>query len=79
MRLHSTFGATEFRKAWQRFMTTEYKNYDDFVEKYGSWAPEAGVFLEGLGVLLKRNLIDIELLMTLSVDRLNLYGRGLNQ
>jgi len=61
MRLYSTFGSTEFQKVWKRFMTTEYKNYDDFVEKYGSWAPEAGFFLEGIGVLLKRNLIDIEL------------------
>jgi len=32
MRLYSTLGSTEFQKAWQRFMTTEYNNYDDFVE-----------------------------------------------
>ena len=61
MRLYTTFGDTGFQKAWQRFMTTDYEDYDDFVKKYGSWAPEAGLFLEGLGVLLKRNLIDIEL------------------
>jgi hypothetical protein len=61
MRLYSTFGGTEFQKAWQRFITTKYTSYDDFVKKYGSWAPEAGIFLEGIGVLLRRNLIDIGL------------------
>jgi hypothetical protein len=61
MRLYSTFGSKEFQEDWWKMMTTEYKDYNDFVKKYGLWNPEAGFFFEGVGVLLKRNLIDISL------------------
>jgi hypothetical protein len=46
--------------------------------KYGLWAPEAGIFLDGIGVLLKRNLIDIELVDDL-VDQSKVHGRNSSQ
>jgi len=61
MRLYSTFGSRKFQEDWQKIMTTEYKDYNDFMKKFGLWIPEAGFFFEGVGVLLKRNLIDIGL------------------
>lgn len=61
IRLYSTFGSKNFQEDWQKMMAPEYRDYNDFVKKYGSWAPMAGIFFEGVGVLLKRNLIDIGL------------------
>jgi hypothetical protein len=53
-----------------RTLKTEYKDYDDFVKRYGevhSEKPEQAAILalvnyfEGLGILVKRKLIDIDL------------------
>ena len=61
MRLYSTFGSKEFQREWTKIWNTEYKNYKDFVKKEELVAPEAGLFFEGVGVLLHRKLIDISL------------------
>ena len=74
MRLHLAFSTKETSEAVLKYMSIEYKDYDDFVEKYGSPFAEGpvqtvfvmvGNFFEGIGVLLKRKLVEIELVTEL--------------
>ena len=66
MPIYSTFYSNEFLKAFYEIMTWSYDNYDDYVAKYGYTAnPDAAIlhakvnmYLEGIGVLVKRELID---------------------
>jgi len=48
MRLYSHFGSKEFQGAWEKVIATEFESY----------MVEVGIFLEGIGVLLSRKLID---------------------
>jgi hypothetical protein len=62
MRLYSQFNSLEFQKLWQEVLRREAKDYDDYLRKYGTaelWS--VGLFFEGIGILLKRKLIEIEL------------------
>jgi len=62
MRLYSTFGSKEFQDAWTRIESIEFKNYDEYVKKYGSGDyVQCATFFEGIGVLLQKKLIDINL------------------
>jgi len=71
MRLYSTMGSEEWQKAWYIVWNLEFKDYNDFVKKYGQVTSETssvnipfyriGLFYEGIGVLLNRKLVDIEL------------------
>jgi len=62
MRLYSTYGSKEFQDALWKLEAREYKDYKDYEKKYGlSEVVEVGTFFEGIGVLLKRKLIDISL------------------
>jgi hypothetical protein len=74
IRLHSAFSTKEMCEAALKYMSSEYKDYDDFVEKYGSLIAEGqvqtvfvmiGMFFEGIGVLLKNRLVDIDLVTDL--------------
>ena len=74
MRLHLAFSTKETSEAVLKLMSMEYKNYDDFVEKYGSPFAEGPAqtafliisnFFEGIGVLLKNKLVDIDLVTEL--------------
>lgn len=67
MRLYSTYGSNEFREAIMKVMNLQFEDYEDYVEKYGSWffdepAHKAmamvGMLFEGLGLLLHEKLID---------------------
>ncbi len=62
MKLYSQFNGLEFQKTWQEVRKREVKDYYDYDKKYG-WAEftAVGMFFEGIGILLKRRLIDIEL------------------
>jgi hypothetical protein len=62
MKLYSTFSSLEFQKMWYEVRRREAKDYRDYGKKYG-WAEYTSVnmFFEGIGILLKRKLIDIEL------------------
>ena len=62
MRLYSTFGSKEFQDAWTRIESIEFKNYDEYVKKcgLGDYA-QCATFFEGIGVLLQKKLIDINL------------------
>jgi hypothetical protein len=62
MKLYSQFNNLEFQKIWNEVLKRERKDWHDYDEKYG-WAEATaiGMFFEGIGILLKRRLIGIEL------------------
>ena len=74
MRLYSAYGNEEYSKAVNRYLATEFRDYNDFVEKYGPIASEEPVqvafrmvcmFYEGVGVLLYRKLVSPDLVYDL--------------
>ena len=68
MNLYDTYRSPEFRKIWHTQLHLEFKDYEEWKEKYvddmDALAGHTSVmsFFEGVGVLLKRNLIDIEII-----------------
>ena len=62
MRLYSSYGSIEFQEVLWRFLAREYKDFDDYEKQYG-WAEvvSIGIFFEGIGILLKRKLANIQL------------------
>ena len=62
MRLYSQYSSVEFQKLWEKIVNSEAKDFDDYTKKYG-WAEalSVSVFFEGIAILLKRKLIDIDL------------------
>jgi hypothetical protein len=67
MRLHLHVVNKEFMDAYQRIKSLEFKDYNDFVEKFGpvnAERPEQtaimmlAMFMEGIGVLLHQKLAD---------------------
>ena len=77
MRLYSTFGSKEFQDAWTRIESIKFKNYDEYVKKCGlrDYA-QCATFFEGIGVLLQKKLIDINLIDALfSVPLKHMYER----
>jgi hypothetical protein len=66
MPIYSTYHNDEYLKAWMEIMKWKYEDYDDYMAKYSSEAnPEAYImyrkvfgYLEGVGVLVRRGLID---------------------
>jgi len=73
MRLYSYYCSEEYSRASGRYLATEFKDYEDFQEKYGVVGEHpvttafyiVMTFFEGIGVLLKRKLADIGLLYDL--------------
>jgi hypothetical protein len=62
MRLYSQFNSLEFQKVWYEVLKREAKDYYDYEKKYGFVEfTVIAVFFEGIGILLKRKLIGIEL------------------
>jgi len=62
MKLYVQFSSLEFQKLWEEILKREAKDFDDYRHKYGMaelWS--AGLFFEGIGILLRRKLIDIDL------------------
>ena len=62
LRLYTTFNSKEFLKTWDGVLKRDVKDFDDYEKKIG-WSEvlEVGMFFEGIGVLLKRKLINIDL------------------
>ena len=66
MPIYFTYSSAEFHKARSEIMNYQFKDYDDFQSKYGFEVnPDAdakgrmiNAYLEGIGVLMKRGLID---------------------
>ena len=71
MNLYETYRSPTFRRQWdEAIFKIEYEDWDDMNQKYNreanydlllSWF-SVGTFFEGVGVLLKRNLIDISII-----------------
>jgi len=70
MGLYETYRSPEFRKQWTDILNQEYTGFNDFWEKYGlennpeAWANWQSVasFFHGIGVLVKKGLIEPNLL-----------------
>ncbi len=69
MELYQAYRNPEFARAWGEIMEQEYTDFDDYWQKYGSatnrtswsnWQSVARVF-HGVGVLVKRGMVDIDL------------------
>ena len=73
MKLYSAFGSKEFLKTWEDVVKREARDYDDYMKRYG-WTDvlEIGLFFEGIGILLHRKLISIELVDDLFSDPINM-------
>jgi len=78
-RLYSQVCTKEFMEAAHGFLSTEYKDYDDFVKRYGDYFSKkpvpiafniVGMFHEGIGVLLHRKLVDVDLIWELFAVRM---------
>lgn len=70
LRLYSQFGSKEFLGARKAVIDLKFKDYNDYVEKFGQFGQfeavsEVCVFFEGIGLLLYRKLIDINLIIDL--------------
>lgn len=70
IRLYSAFSSKELTEAVTKILGLEFKDYDDFVKKYGPWASRKPVhlaiimvanFFNEIGILLNRKLVDIGL------------------
>jgi len=62
MNLYSNFGSAEFANALKRIRTSNYKDYHDYVRKYGvAELYQVGSVFEGLGFLMHRKLVDRDL------------------
>ena len=74
MRLYSAYGNEEYSEVVNRYLASEYRDYDDFVKKYGPFPSEGsvqvafrtiGMFYEGVGILLNRKLVNPDLVYDL--------------
>jgi len=69
MRLYSAYGSKEFQEAWVETLRLEFKDYNDYLKKYGATSEKSvytsvnmvASFFEGIGILLHRKLVDIAL------------------
>ncbi|MCW3982312.1 MAG: hypothetical protein NWE81_04295, partial [Candidatus Bathyarchaeota archaeon] len=62
IRLYSTMGSTSFQEVWEKTRDRQYEGFKSYVTKYGlREVNQIGIFFEGIGVLLHRKLIDIDL------------------
>ena len=79
LRLYSTFNSKELREADRKVLNLEFKDFNDFEKKYGSVDSETpvhlaldavSIFFDEVGVLVRRKLVDIGLVMDLFVVKL---------
>jgi len=83
MRLFSTFASVDHRTAGKKVIWIDYKDYDDYVKKYGAPNSEEPIptavdtvlyFYEEVCVLLSKKLIDIDLVDQLFGYNIMLVG-----
>jgi hypothetical protein len=69
MRLYSTLSSKEFQEAWYKVWNLDFRDYNDFVRKYGSITAETPTnisfsvvfnFFDEIGVLLHKRLTDLD-------------------
>jgi len=71
LRLQSDWRSRELGESYVRVMNMKFKTYEEFAEKYPLWSQigspdyravtEVGSFFDGVGILLHRRLIDVEM------------------
>ena len=69
MRLYSAYGSKEFQESWVETLRLEFSDYKDYLKKYGATSEKpvyvsvnmVASFFEGIGIILRRKLIDIAL------------------
>jgi len=62
-RLYSIMVSKDWLEAWQKVQERKDLNYDDYLREYGSVElNEVYVFLQQLGMLLKKELIDVDMI-----------------
>jgi hypothetical protein len=66
MNIYSRFATREYVDAWENIRTREFKDYDEYLKNHG-WADVTQVssLFEGLGVLVHRKFLDIDLVLEL--------------
>jgi len=66
MNIFSRFANREFIIAWEKLRTRESKGYEEYMKKYG-WVEvtQVSAMFEGLGVLVNRRFVDIDLVREL--------------
>lgn len=74
MRLYSTWGSKELSEATLKVWNLEFKDYNDFVKKYGPWNSETEVytafrmvcnFFASVAILYVEKLVDIKMVVRL--------------
>jgi hypothetical protein len=62
-RLYSIMVSKDWLEAWQKVQERKALNYDDYLREYGSVElNEVYLFLQQLGMLLKKGLIDVDMI-----------------
>ena len=62
IRLYSTMGSSSLQEVWEKTRDRQYEGFKSYETKYGlREVNQIGIFFEGIGVLLHRKLIDIDL------------------
>ncbi len=73
IRLYQHFGTKEFLNSWWQVTTRKEKNYNEYIKNYGGTdLLHVGVFFEGIGVLLHRKLIEIDMARDLFSDSIKI-------
>jgi hypothetical protein len=73
MKIYDKFGSREMVEAINKIGASKFESLDDYRKKYGfTEAVEVAVLFEGIGVLLKQNLIDIKIVDSLFGSTINL-------
>jgi len=76
LRLFSTYSSREFVEAGNKYLSADFKDYNEFVKKYGPFPSDnpvqtafwmVPIFFEGIGELLHRRLVDIQVVDDLFV------------
>jgi len=69
IRLYSAVSSKDFLEAWEKFRDREFKSISDYKKKYGALElNQVMAVFDEVGVLLRRRLIDIELVNDLFGD-----------
>ena len=86
MQIYDPFRGKEFQRAFVDVRSMKFKDYQEFIEKYGPEAnPElytsqltVGNYFEGVGMLVKRNLLDISFVENLLSTHLVFFWEKMN-
>jgi len=62
LRLYQQLGSKEFMNYWRQAITREEKDYNEYIKKHGAVELlQISTFFEGVGILLHRKLLDIDM------------------